>query len=233
MKVDLHVHSCLSPCGDYAMSPGNVVVRALEAGLGAIGLCDHNSAENVAAFQSAGARLGMAVVGGMEICSREEAHLLAFFDEPAALARMQELVYVHLAGDNDSRAFGEQIVVDERDEPLEVNERLLIGATDLSVGEIVCAARRLDGLVIAAHVDRPSYSLIGQLGFVPEGLPLDALEVSTHCGDETRYRGYGLPVVRFSDAHFLHEVGRAWTDFAIERPAASAIRGALAAQRGR
>ncbi len=233
MKVDLHVHSCLSPCGDYAMSPGNVITAAFGAGLGAIGLCDHNTAGNVAAFQKAGARLGMPVVGGMEICSREEAHILVFFDEPAALERMQDLVYAHLHGDNDPRAFGEQIVVDERDEPVEGNERLLIGATDLSADEIVRESRRLGGLVIAAHVDRPSYSLIGQLGFVPAGLDLDALEVSPRCGDDSRYRAYGLPLVRFSDAHFAHEVGRAWTDFAIETPRASAIRRALAAQRGR
>jgi predicted metal-dependent phosphoesterase TrpH len=225
--VDLHIHSCLSPCGDYAMSPRNVVASAAAAGLEAIGLCDHNSAENVPAFRSAGARLGMPVLGGMEICSREEAHIIAYFDEPWSLERMQEVVYAHLAGTNDSRVFGEQIVVDERGEPVEINERLLIGATRLSVEEIVRTARRLDGLVIAAHVDRPAYSLVGQLGFVPPGLDLDALEVSPLCRDETPYRAFGLPLVRFSDAHFLHEVGRAWTEIPVERAGAASIRRAL------
>jgi hypothetical protein len=163
----------------------------------------------------------------MEICSREEAHLLAFFDGRAALARMQETVHAHLGGANDPRAFGEQIVVDEWDEPVSLSERLLIGATDLSVEQIAAEARRLGGLLIAAHVDRDSGSLIRQLGFVPEGLPLDALELSPGCRDGESYRVHGLPVVRFSDAHHLHEVGRAWTDLAVERATADLIREAL------
>ncbi len=225
--MDLHIHSCLSPCGDYAMTAANVVSRALDAGLGAIGLCDHNSAENVVAFQRAGERRGLPVLGGMEICSREEAHVLVFFDGAEALGRMQDLVYAHLAGVHDPRAFGEQVVVDERDEPLSLCERLLIGATDLAVEEIVGEARVLGGLAIAAHVDRDAFSLIGQLGFVPDDLPLDALELSPHCREESRYRACGLPLVRFSDAHHLHEVGRASTDLPIDRPAVDLIRAAL------
>jgi len=226
--MDLHIHSCLSPCGDYGMSPGNVVQRALEAGLDAIGICDHNSAENVAAFAVAGSQRGLAVLGGMEVCSREEAHVLVFFDDTGALAEMQDLVYAHLAGSNDARAFGEQIVVDERGEPVGLNDRLLIGATDLAVDRIVAEAISRDGLVIAAHVDRQSFSLLGQLGFVPEALALDALELSVHCRDGTPYERWGRPLVRFSDAHYLHEVGRASTDFAVGRPAVAEIREAFA-----
>ncbi len=233
--MDLHIHSCLSPCGDLSMVPGVVVSRARDRGLDAIGICDHNSAENVRAFQSAGAREGLAVLGGMEICSREEIHLLALFDEWEALAEMQELVYQSLPGRNDPRAFGYQVVVDERDEPVELNERLLIGATALGVGRIAVEVQDRGGLAVASHVDRGSFSLLGQLGFVPEGLALDALEVSPQAGPGAageRHRPSGLPLVSFSDAHYPAEIGRACTCLPASLPTVAAVKEALRAGEG-
>ena len=55
-KADLHIHTCLSPCGDLDNSPRGVVEAALAAHLDVIAVCDHNSAENVAAAQRAARR---------------------------------------------------------------------------------------------------------------------------------------------------------------------------------
>ena len=49
--ADLHIHSCLSPCGDEDMTPANICGMAKLKGLDAIAICDHNSARNLPAAQ--------------------------------------------------------------------------------------------------------------------------------------------------------------------------------------
>jgi predicted metal-dependent phosphoesterase TrpH len=208
------------------MSPANVIAVARERGLDAIGLCDHNSAENVPAFREAGRRAGVIVIGGMEVATREEVHVLAFFDEPDGLMALQQVVYGALDGVNDEEAFGPQIVVDESSEPLGLNERLLIGATRLSLRETVDTIHEFGGLAIAAHVDRTAFGVIEQMGFIPPDVSFDALEVSWRCASAESFAAHGLPIVTFSDAHYLHEVGRVAT--VIEAGEASARELALA-----
>jgi hypothetical protein len=71
---------------------------------------------------------------------------------------------------------------------------------------------RLGGLAIASHVDRERFSMIGQLGFIPPGLELDAVEVST---EWAAGQDYDYPVVTFSDAHFLDDIGKNRTCFMV------------------
>ena len=42
-RYDLHVHSCLSPCGDSDMTPNNVVQMALLSGCEILAITDHNT----------------------------------------------------------------------------------------------------------------------------------------------------------------------------------------------
>lgn len=223
--MDLHIHTCLSPCAESEMTPMAIVDRAIEQGLDVIGICDHNSAENVAAVRKAGAKQGLYVLSGMEICSSEEVHILAFFDNDDALFEMQTVVYDHLFGTNDEKYFGEQPIVDENDRVVGTSERLLIGSTTLNVAEIVDQIHALGGLAIASHVDREGFSIIGQLGFIPPDLPLDAMELSARCKPEQfdDYRNYDLKLVRSSDAHFLADIGKVYTTFTIEGPQLSEI----------
>jgi hypothetical protein len=152
------------------MSPKKIVQKSLEKHLDLIAICDHNTAENAAATLREGTRQGIGVLPGMEICSREEVHLVALFNNIEDTLKMQEYVYAHLPGKNQPEVFGHQVVADEHDQVLGENPRLLIGATQLSLLDIVEKAHHLGGICISAHVDRPSYSLIGQLGFIPEDL---------------------------------------------------------------
>ena len=195
-----------------------------------IGICDHNSAENVAAVMKAGKREGLAVIPGMEITSCEEVHLLGLFNTERDLMCLQEMVYENLSGENYEEAFGPQTVIDEWDQVVGTNRRLLIGATTLTVEQIVEAVHALSGVAIASHVDRERFSLIGQLGFIPEGLKLDALEVSRLSSIE---QGYDYPVVTFSDAHFLEDIGESSTGFMIEDMSANEIGKALRNEMGR
>jgi PHP family Zn ribbon phosphoesterase len=231
--MDLHVHTCLSPCADNSMVPPAIVAAALQAGLQAIGICDHNSAANAAAVQSAARGQGLAVLAGLEVTSREELHLLAFFESAEGLAAFGELIAAHLKGANEPSLFGDQIVVDERGEPLELEEKLLAGATDLGAAELAEAAHRQHGLVIAAHIDREIFSVISQLGFIPQELGLDAVELSVHAGAEGPYRRHDYPIVRSSDAHFLEEIGRASSLFRLAEPTVSELGKALRGVAGR
>ena len=236
-KADLHIHSCLSPCSDWDMSPKKIVQKSLEKHLDLIAICDHNTAENAAATLREGTRQGIAVLPGMEICSKEEVHLVALFNNIEDTLKMQEYVYAHLPGKNQPEVFGHQVVADEHDQVLGENPRLLIGATQLSLLDIVEKAHHLGGICISAHVDRPSYSLIGQLGFIPEDLHLDAVEVSYRVPLEkalTEVVGISnYPCVTSSDAHFLHDIGKVWTEFVLAAPSLEEIRLALAGVNGR
>jgi PHP family Zn ribbon phosphoesterase len=236
-RADLHLHTCLSPCADLEMSPRAVVEKSVECGLNIIAISDHNSAENVEASIRAAAQFDLRVLPGMEINSVEEVHTLAIFETVEQIYLMQEMVYNHLKGTNRAELFGDQVVANEWDEVEGFNDRLLIGAVDLELTDIIREVHRLGGLSIACHVDRPSFSVPSQLGFIPPGLEVDALEVSRpdkwKAGQQEVLGTEKYPIVSFSDAHFLFDVGRVSTRFLMESPDVNEMRMALSQESGR
>jgi len=236
-RADLHIHTCLSPCGDWGMSPRDIVAKSAELGLHVIAICDHNSMENAGAAMAVGESAGLCVVPGMEICSKEEVHVLGLFETLEQAREMQEMVYKNLPGNNSPDLWGEQVVADENNEVICVNDRLLIGATSLWMDAIVEAVHALDGLCIASHVDRPSYSVISNLGFIPPDVEFDALEVSCRVPLADAYEEVPgierFPCITSSDAHYLKDIGRVWTTFLLEAPLFGEIRWALQGFGGR
>ncbi|MFH1717881.1 MAG: PHP domain-containing protein [Planctomycetota bacterium] len=230
VRADLHLHTCLSPCADAQMRATAIVKRAKKVGLDMIAICDHNSAENVAAVAKAGLREGLPVIPGMEITSAEEVHILGLFRTEQDLMDVQDQVYENLPGENCEEAFGPQTLVDEWDRETGTNRRLLIGATALTLEKVVELIHQYSGLAIASHIDRERFSIIGQLGFIPEGLRLDALEVSK---PSLTRQEYDFPVVSSSDAHFLEDIGRNCTRFLIEDVSVDEIEKALHNEMGR
>jgi len=219
------------------MSPKKIVQQSLDVGLDLIALCDHNSAENAAATMREGNRQGVAVLPGMEICSKEEVHILALFDELGPALEMQAYIYANLPGENKTEVFGFQVIANEQDEVIGENPRLLIGATRLGLHDIVDKTHVLGGINISCHVDRPAYGIINQLGFIPEDLNLDGLEVSHRVKLAEAARtipGIGsFSCVTASDAHFLNDIGKACTVFELAEPSLAEIRLALAGKEGR
>jgi predicted metal-dependent phosphoesterase TrpH len=230
IRADLHLHTCLSPCGDNQMQPTAIIEQAKKAGLDMIGISDHNSAENVSAVMKAGKRQGLAVIPGIEITSQEEVHILGFFNTEQDLMHIQDIIYQNLPSQNDEEAFGPQLVVDEFDNVVGKNSRLLIGATNLTIENIIEMIHQWAGLAIASHIDRQRFSLIGQLGFIPKGLKLDAVEVSRPLAAGQKY---GYPVITSSDAHFLEDIGKSYTCFMTEDVSVDEIKKALHNEMGR
>lgn len=237
-RADLHVHTCLSPCADLTMSPKRIILKAQEMKLTIIGITDHNSAENVEATIRAAQGTNIRVLCGMEIGSTEEAHVIALFDTADAALRLQSQVYEHLTpGENKDGVFGEQIVANEFDEVEGYNKRLLISSTTMRLSDIVKKIHSSGGIAIASHIDRESFSIIGQLGFIPPDLELDAVEISSHAQKDEVLRQFPdiarFPTITASDAHVLGDIGMATTNFLLEKPTIEEMRMALKNQNGR
>ena len=236
-RADLHIHSCLSPCGEEEMRPCALVNRAKAKGLDMIAICDHNSAENTAAFIHVGDERGLKVLPGIEVTSKEEIHLIALFDTQESCTALQNLIYQNLLGENVEEVFGPQTVVNERDEAVGINRRMLLGATLLPFEQIVSVIHSLGGVAIASHIDRRAFSLLGQLGFIPEGIPLDGLEISSRTSKEEakdRFRSYQhYSFVWFSDAHCLEDIGKRITPFLLRETTSREVKMALHREEGR
>ncbi len=221
LRVDLHIHSCLSPCADLLMSPKRIVQQATAKNLDIIAICDHNSAENVRATVAAASGAPLTVLPGMEITSSEEAHLLAIFPGVEAALNLQKIIYLNLApGENNEALFGAQIVANEFDEVEGFNKRLLFGATSLSMERLTNVIHELGGLAVASHVDRDVYSIMGQLGFIPDNLKLDALEISRRMSRSRALELFpeiiNFPLITSSDAHFPAAIGTCFSTISID-----------------
>lgn len=205
IAVDLHIHSALSPCADDDMTPNNIVNMALIKGLDAIAITDHNSCHNVeATMRAAGSRT--IVVPGMEVQTKEEAHLLCYFDEMDKLLDFGALIMSRLPDmANIPQLFGNQLIMDQGDQVIGEEGNMLISSVDLSIDEVLYEVTMRNGVLIPAHIDRPSYSIISQLGFVPDNLKGCMMEVSKDCGESA----FDYPkerLIHSSDAHRLWEI---------------------------
>jgi hypothetical protein len=235
--IDPHVHTCLSPCAVLDMHPSALVEAAVRAGVDVVGICDHNSVENVPATDRAGRAAGVAILAGMEITTAEEAHILGLLPDMEAAWELQAQVYRALPGVNDERVFGPQVIANEYAEVLGFNEHLLSGATTLSVEKTVAAIHRVGGLAVASHVDRERNGIIGQLGMIPRGLPLDALEISSRLPLPKGRADFAprgeYPLICSSDAHEPKDLGRALTFCHMAEPTLAELRRAFAGLEGR
>jgi len=218
------------------MTPRRIISSALDKGLHIIAVADHNSAENTGVTVRAGRDEGIIVLPAMELTSNEEVHVLAIFNSAENVSAMQEIVYDTLqSGINDEFGIGYQLVVNELDEILDFNKRLLIGATSLALGELVKDVHALGGLAIASHIDRQSFSVISQLGFIPDDVSFDALEISyaMDLPDATvQFSSYTrIPWVTSSDAHSPGDIGRRYTTFLLNEPTFDEIARAFKGER--
>ena len=237
--ADLHVHSLLSPCAEVEMTPRNIVWHARERGINIIAITDHNACDNVAAALVAAENTGITVLPGMEVETKEEIHFIVLFEKMRQLKAWEQFVsQKRPALVNDDKKFGAQFVVDAEDNLISVKEELLLCPLAIDAVELTSKVHELEGLVIASHIDRPSYSIVSQLGFIPGDLLLDGVEVSRRADPQVMARRllvpHHIPVVTASDAHRISDfMSGPATSFYLDSPTFGEIRQALQGINGR
>lgn len=196
------------------MSPRTIAARARQCGLDLIAVCDHNSADNVVSVRKAAGLVGVGVFGGMEITTKEEVHILALFDACSddRLMDLQSVVYRSLHQAGLWKDVKRQVIANENDEVVGFNTRPLVSATRLSLEQTIDLIHSLGGLAVASHIDRQGFGLLGQLGFIPAGLPLDGVEISPRmrCDEARGMFDVPYPFVTASDAHRPEDIGAAY-----------------------
>ena len=206
LLADLHIHSCLSPCGDDDMTPCNIVGMAKLKGLDIIAVTDHNAARNLPAAAELCDAYGLLLVPGMEITTREEVHLLGYFPTVEAAVDFGAMLREHLPKKkNKPSFFGNQRVMNSDDEIVAEEDALLIGATDLPLAEAARQVEAWGGVPVPAHINRGEHGLLVNLGFMPEDRFYPTVEVwrALPC-DEAALRG--RHVLHSSDAHYLGDI---------------------------
>ena len=229
MKFDLHIHSCLSPCASLEMAPSEIARTAKAAGMDGIALTDHQSARNAPAMAECARRAGLACLFGAEVQTAEEVHTVALFDTVEQALALTDWVYAALPKRvNDPDTFGDQPVVTADDDIVEMEWRILAMGCRRTIPETAAKVRELGGLYVAAHVDRPNFSVFSGLGAIPDGC-FDAVELS-RTADETAWlpRVDGYAATRSSDAHNLDDVARVWTEADIPEFSVAALKAAFA-----
>ena len=237
-KADLHTHTVLSPCGDMEMSPLNIVQQAKNKGVDILGITDHNTTKNCKALEEVAEKHDLFILKGAEVNTKEEVHCLAFFENDDELFEFQQYIDIHLPKiKNDIKKFGYQVVVDQNENIIEQVDWLLISALDVTIEQIEEKVHELNGLFIPAHIDRSRYSVISQLGFVPNDLNFDALELSKFIAknkflQENNYLA-DYTFIQSSDAHFVDNIGEITTSFLMQERSFIEIRKALKSENHR
>ena len=234
LTYDLHIHSCLSPCGDDDMTPGNIVGMAAVKGLDVIAVTDHNSCKNCPAVQKLAEAYGVLAIPGMEINTSEEVHAVCLFEELEAAMEFDSYVYDRLIPfPNKEEIFGRQLIYNDQDQICGTVPNLLINAADISFEGLWELVRSYGGVMFPAHVDKTANSLIANLGFIPPDSRFKTAEVK----DLTKLHGLKKTdpylekcrIISNSDAHYLEHIHEPKLTLEVKE---KSIRGVLAALAG-
>ena len=207
---DLHIHSCLSPCGDNDCTPHNLAGMGVLAGLQIMALTDHNTCRNCPAFFEAAEEMGLIPVAGMELTTAEDIHMVCLFPSlNSAMAFDEAVSRRRIPYPNRPDIFGDQFVMDAADNVLDSEPDLLSNATTLSVDEAVALADTYGGIAYPAHIDRQANGMVAVLGALPPEPAFPCVEVHNGEAEEEMRRtqplGNSLVLVG-SDAHYLWDI---------------------------
>jgi PHP family Zn ribbon phosphoesterase len=211
LSYDLHIHSCLSPCGSDESLPSNIVGMAALKGLDVIAVCDHNSCGNCATVKKLGDAYGVLTIPGMELTTAEEVHVLCLFPNVKTAEDFSAYIHEHLMQiANNEKAFGKQQFVDEDDNITHNEPLLLINATDVGFDNVYSLVKSYHGIMIPAHIDKSSTSILANMGFIPPDSKFVCAEIR-HTGlidklvSENNYLEK-CNLISDSDAHYLEDI---------------------------
>lgn len=216
---DLHIHTAASPCADSLMTPHNIVNMSLLKGLQVIAITDHQTVCNCEAVMKVGEKKGLKVIPGIEIECREEFHLICLFKNIQYAKQMEEWLKKFIPYiPNNPHLFGKQEVINEKDEKIGEISYLLLVAAAISVDQVVMKARSLQAIIYPAHIDRKSYSILSNLGSIPEQLNFNILEISRFAVLEEFQKRYPQAIIiQSSDAHYLQDISESKRRIDIEQ----------------
>ena len=220
IKADLHIHTVLSPCGSFDMSPRNIISRVKALNLDAIAISDHNTIYNAPAVKEIGEKEGVKVFYGMEAQTIEEVHILTLFEDWKRIEAFYSEIYPHLPNiENDPDYFGDQIIVDKDENVIGEEKKLLANSLELSIEELVELVLKYGGFVIPSHIERERYGLLTNLYKVPDILKDSIMEISYNANLEEIFKFYpflkSYSLISNSDAHYPDDIGRAYTEYEV------------------
>lgn len=207
---DLHLHSCLSPCGDEDNSPNNIAGMAKLCGLDIAALTDHNTCKNCPAFFRAAERNGIIPIAGMELTTSEDIHVVCLFPELDDAMRFDSFVDTkRMKIKNKPEIFGDQLILDGEDHIIGIDEFLLPNATSISIEEVGRIVSEYGGVCYPAHIDRQANGIIAILGTLPFEPSFSTVELHSRDSVSEYKDKYGLSdklIVISSDAHYLTDM---------------------------
>ncbi len=209
LAFDFHIHSCLSPCAGDDMTPANIAGMCALAGMHVVALTDHNTCGNCGAFCRAAEAFGLVALPGMELTTREEVHVVCLFARlEQAMDFSSHVMSLLPPIANKAKVFGHQILMDEEDQVVGEETHLLAGAADIPLSQVAALVRSYGGFAYPAHIDRPSNSLLSQLGFWSGDLGFTIAEISRYCPKDLFQRPdlQGLRHIKGCDAHDLDRI---------------------------
>lgn len=232
LYYDLHIHSCLSPCGDQDMTPANIAGMAAVKGLDVIAVTDHNSCKNCPAVLAAAREYGVLAIPGMEICTQEEVHAVCLFSELEAAMDFDDYVYQRLLPvENRPDIFGKQEIYNCNDQIQGTVPYLLINACSISFDQLWRLVRERNGVMFPAHVEKPANSLIANLGFVPPDSQFKTAELKNmkKLHEMRREHPYleQCRIISNSDAHYLEDINEPLLTIDVKEKSAEAVIWAL------
>ena len=207
---DLHIHSCLSPCGDDDNTPNNIAGMASLSELDIVALTDHNSTKNCPAFFKAAEKYGITPIAGMELTTSEDIHVVCLFEFLDDAMKFDEYISNNrLLIKNRPEFFGDQLILDSEDNIIGKEENLLTGATNISIDGVNDVVKMFNGVCFPAHIDRDSNGIIAILGTIPCDSEFtyyemhDSSKIDEYC---EKYRIDRSKIVISTDSHNLSQI---------------------------
>lgn len=226
---DLHIHSCLSPCGDNDMTPNNIASMGVLNGLNIMALTDHNTSKNCPAFVKAAKKQGIIPICGMELTTAEDIHVVCLFPTLEGAMLFDEYVDSNrIKILNKPDIFGEQLILDENDEVIGNEEFLLLNATNIAIESLPEIIKEFKGICYPAHIDRDANGIIATLGDFPSNSGFTLAEFADFGNIESYKAQYpevqNKQIIVSSDAHYLWNIKEHQEYFEIDdEPYSSAL----------
>ncbi len=193
------------------MTPANIAGMAAVKGLDVIAVTDHNSCRNCAPTMKMAEEYGVIALPGMELCTEEEVHVVCLFPDLYTAMDFDGYVYDKMLKiPNKEKIFGEQLLYNDIDDIIGKEPNLLLCNTSIRFDEVFALTEERNGIMIAAHIDKTTNSLIANLGFIPPDSQFTCAEVK----DLNKLSGLldthlylsRCRIISNSDAHYLEHI---------------------------